>query len=125
MSDDNDHPYSEAIIASGLVFLSGCLPDEAAAPFADARELLDAAMETVERRLRAVGGTLDDVVKLTYYVTDIGLRDAANLQYIDVWNVPRPTRTLIGVASLPRNSAVEIDAIARVSVEGSETGPSF
>ncbi len=124
MIDDNDHPYSEAVVAGGLVFLSGCLPDESAAPFADDRELLAAAMKTVERRLRAVGGTLDDVVKLTYYVTDIGLRDAANLQYIDVWNVPRPTRTLIGVASLPRNSAVEIDAIARVTGAGRELEPS-
>lgn len=110
---DNDHPYSEAIVAGGLVFLSGCLPDDQVAPFADGRELLDAAMKTVERRLRNVGGTLGDIVKLTYYVTDIGLRDAANQQYIDLWDEPRPTRTLIGVAGLPRNSAVEIDAIAR------------
>ena len=115
MSIDNNHPYSEAVIAGGLVFLSGCLPDEAAAPFTDATQLLDAAMTTVERRLREVGGTLDDLVKLTYFVTDIGLRDAANEQYIRLWEEPRPTRTLIGVASLPKNSTVEIDAIARHS----------
>jgi enamine deaminase RidA (YjgF/YER057c/UK114 family) len=115
---DNDHPYSESATAGGLVFLSGCLPEESAAPYADADELLDAAMATVERRLRAAGGTLADIVKLTYFVTDIALREAANRQYTRLWDEPRPARTVIGVSSLPRNSAVELDAVARETATG-------
>lgn len=112
---ENDHPYSESVTAGGLVFLSGCLPDDAAAPYADADKLLDAAMATVSRRLQLTGGTLADVVKLTYFVTDIALREAANRQYVRTWDEPRPARTLIGVASLPKGNAVEIDAVARAS----------
>lgn len=119
-SVENDHPYSEAVTAGGLIFLSGCLPDDQAAPFANGRELLDAAMKTVERRLQLVGGCLDDVVKLTYFVTDITLRDFANQQFVDIWDEPRPARTLIGVANLPRSASVEIDAIARCPNQGSQ-----
>jgi 2-iminobutanoate/2-iminopropanoate deaminase len=114
MGADKDHPYSEAVVANGLVFLSGCLPAGAdVSPAASGRELLDAAVKTVERRLKSVGGTLDDVIKLTYFVTDISLREAANEQYLDLWDEPRPARTVIGVAVLPYNEKVEIDAIAR------------
>ncbi|MDX6251219.1 MAG: 2-iminobutanoate/2-iminopropanoate deaminase [Kribbellaceae bacterium] len=114
MGADKDHPYSEAVVAGDLVFLSGCLPAPAdVAPGAGRRELLDAAVKTVERRLKSVGGSLDDVIKLTYFVTDIGMREAANEQYLDLWEEPRPARTVIGVAVLPYNEQVEIDAIAR------------
>jgi 2-iminobutanoate/2-iminopropanoate deaminase len=114
MGADKEHPYSEAVVANGFVFLSGCLPAASdVAPGASRRELLDAAVKTVERRLKSVGGSLDDVVKLTYFVTDIGMREAANEQYLDLWEEPRPARTVIGVAVLPYNEQVEIDAIAR------------
>ncbi|MCW2783080.1 MAG: putative endoribonuclease [Marmoricola sp.] len=110
--DDHDHPYSEAVIAGGLVFLSGCLPDNLPSPGTD-QTPLSLAMDVVERRLKLVGGSLEDIVKLTYFVTDMSLREGANQQYLDLWDEPRPARTVIGVASLPRNSSVEIDAIAR------------
>lgn len=114
MSEDLNHPYSEAIEVGGLALLSGCLPvTEDGTLVTGGREALDAALDTVGRRLKTLGLGLENVVKLTYYVTDIALRDHANHQYIDTWAQPRPARTVIAVAALPYDADVEIDAIAR------------
>jgi enamine deaminase RidA (YjgF/YER057c/UK114 family) len=114
MGADKDHPYLEAVVGNGLGFLSDCLPSTSnVPPGAGQLELLDAAVKTMERRLKSVGGTLDDVVKLTYLVTDISMREAANKQYLGLWDEPRPARTVIGMAVPPYNKKLEIDAIAR------------
>ena len=55
---------------------------------------------------------LADVVKVTYYVTDLSLRDEANEQFLGTWSEPRPARTFVGVKDLPYGATVEIDAIA-------------
>ena len=55
-----------------------------------------------------------DVVKLTYFVTDMALRDHANAQFIELWPEPRPARTVVGVDELPRGAVVEIDAVAKL-----------
>lgn len=114
MSDDLNHPYSEAIQAGGLVLLSGCLPVTPDGTLATGkREALDAALDTARRRLETLGLGLDNLVKLTYYVTDIALREHANHQYVETWSPPRPARTVVAVAELPYGANVEIDAIAR------------
>ena len=114
MSDDLNHPYSVAVEVGDLALLSGCLPvTEDGSLVTGGREALDAAFGTVGRRLATLGLGLKDVVKLTYYVTDISLRDHANQQYVDTWSKPRPARTVIGVASLPYGASVEIDVFAR------------
>lgn len=112
-STDLDHPYSDAVTVGDLVFVSGCLPVDEEENLVEGEAALDAALGMVSRRLGTLGLGLDDVVKLTYYVTDVGDRPAANEQYKRTWEEPRPARTLIGVASLPRGASVEIDAIAR------------
>ncbi|MFI7673455.1 RidA family protein [Actinophytocola sp. NPDC049390] len=112
---DPQHPYSDAVVANGLVFVSGSLPlaaDGSVVP--GGRAAMDAAMAQLEQRMATVGVGLADVVKLTYFVTDMALRDFANEQYIELWNEPRPARTVVGVAELPRGAVVEIDAVARV-----------
>jgi enamine deaminase RidA (YjgF/YER057c/UK114 family) len=112
---DLEHPYSDAVIVGDLVFVSGCLPVDGEENLVEGPDALDAALGMVGRRLASVGLGLDDVVKLTYYVTDIGDRPAANEQYKRTWEEPRPARTMIGVAALPRGASVEIDAIARTT----------
>ncbi len=112
---DLEHPYSDAVVAGGLIFVSGCLPVDERENLVEGPAALDAALGTVERRLASVGATLEDVVKMTYFVTDVGDRPAANAQYEMTWDEPRPARTLIGVASLPRGASVEIDVVARVA----------
>jgi 2-iminobutanoate/2-iminopropanoate deaminase len=112
-SADLDHPYSEVVKAGDTVFVSGCLPVDDAENLAPAgKPSIDAALATVERRLVKAGLDLSDVVKLTYFVTDIGYRALANDQYVATWSEPRPARTVVQVAGLPRGATVEIDAIA-------------
>ncbi|VIO72935.1 RutC family protein [Bradyrhizobium ivorense] len=73
---------------------------------------MEAALETLAFRLAAVNLTLSDVVKLTYFVTDITLRDEANQQLIKHFAHPRPARTFVEVSCLPYGATVEIDAVA-------------
>lgn len=53
-------------------------------------------------------------MKLTYFVTNMSLRDCANEQYRQQWATPRPACTFVGVSELPYGATVEIDAIAQV-----------
>jgi 2-iminobutanoate/2-iminopropanoate deaminase len=111
---DFDHPYSYVTRAGDAVFVSGCLPIDAEENLkTEPKEAIDAALDTVERRLATVGLGLADLVKLTYFVTDIADRALANDQFVERLPEPRPARTLVQVMGLPRGARVEIDAIAR------------
>src|SRR5699024_3618021 len=59
-------------------------------------------------RLAPAGATLDDVVKLVNYVTDLSLREEANEQLLAAFSDPRPARTFVEVSGLPYGSTVEI-----------------
>ena len=97
------------------MFVSGSLPvDSDGSVVPGGRAAMDAAMAQLEQRMATVGAGLADVVKLTYFVTDMALRDLANDQFIELWPEPRPARTVVGVAELPRGCVVEIDAVAKV-----------
>lgn len=114
--DEHDpHPYSPAFAAGGFAFVSGALsidPDGVAVP--GRTEALDAAIDRIAERLATVGGKLTDVVKLTYWVTDITLREEANRQYERLFDQPRPARSFVGVKDLPYGATVEIDCIAHL-----------
>lgn len=113
-SSDFDHPYSDSAVIGDAVFVSGCLPIDKEENLIEGRkEALDAALATVGRRLAKIGLGLPDVAKLTYFVTDMSDRALANDQYVATWEEPRPARTIVQVAALPRGASVEIDAIAR------------
>ena len=90
------HPYSPAAVAGGLAFVSGALSiDTDGNPVPGRTEALDAAVERMTERLATVGGKLTDVVKLTYYVTDLSLREEANRQFERIFDQPRPARTFL------------------------------
>lgn len=108
------HPYSPAVSEAGLVFVSGALSidrDGVAVP--GRRPALDAAIERMTERMGTVGASLSDVIKLTYFVTDVTLRDEANQQFEELFTDPRPARTFLAVSALPYGATVEIDCIAR------------
>lgn len=71
-------------------------------------------MDRMTERLATAGGTLANVVKLTYFVTDVTLRDEANLQFERTFFHPRPARTFLEVSGLPYGATVEIDCIAHL-----------
>jgi reactive intermediate/imine deaminase len=106
--------YSQAIQSGDLVFLSGQIPLDPAT-----MEVVDGDFETRARRvfdnLRAVaeaaGGSLDQVVKLTIFLTDLGNFATVNSVMEDYFQQPYPARAAVGVASLPKGVDVEADAI--------------
>lgn len=111
----NPHPYSPAYAAGGFAFVSGALSIDAEGKAVAGRtEALDAAVARMTERLATVGGKLQHVVKLTYFVTDVSLRDEANRQFERIFSQPRPARTFLEVSRLPYEATVEIDCIARL-----------
>ena len=107
------HPYSPAFAVGDLGFVSGALSVDAGGVAVPGRtEALAAAMERLTERLATVGMGLSDVVKTTYFVTDVSLREEANAHYARVFAEPRPARSFVEVAALPYGATVEIEAIA-------------
>lgn len=106
--------YSQAIQAGNLVFLSGQIP-----LLADTMELaagdFDARARQVFRNLdavaRAAGGDLNNVVKLTIFLTDLDNFARVNAIMEEFFDKPFPARAAVGVASLPKGADVEADAI--------------
>jgi reactive intermediate/imine deaminase len=106
--------YSQAIRAGNLVFLSGQIPLDPAT-----MEIVGDDFEARARRvfdnLRAVaaaaGGDLNQVVKLTIFLTDLSNFATVNSVMEDYFEQPYPARAAVGVASLPKGVDVEADAI--------------
>ena len=110
--------YSQAIEANGLVFLSGQIPLDPVT-----MEVVDGDFESRARRVfdnlaavaEAAGGSLDDVVKLTVFLTDLGNFAMVNAVMEDYFKKPVPARAAVGVASLPKDVDVEADAILAIT----------
>lgn len=105
--------YSPAVRAGDLVFVSGQVPRDAATGElrgSDVAEQTRYTLEKLDGVLRAVGGSLDDVVSVTAYLQDIGEWDSFNRVYREAFRDPYPTRTTVG-AQLG-DVLVEISAVA-------------
>lgn len=106
--------YSQAIQAGNLVFLSGQIPLDP-----ESMEIVGGDFETRARRVfdnlaavaAAAGGSLDDIVKLTIFLTDLDNFAAVNKVMEGYFQQPYPARAAVGVASLPKGADVEADAI--------------
>jgi 2-iminobutanoate/2-iminopropanoate deaminase len=108
-------PYSQAIRAGGLLFVSGqvALQSGSSEPASDA---IGAQTEQVFANLRAIleaaGSSLDRIVKTTVYLTDLGDFQAMNEVYKQHVGETPPARATIEVSKLPAGSLIEIEAIA-------------
>ena len=105
--------YSQAVRRGNTVYLSGQIGlDPATMQLAEG---IDAQLRRVFDNLKAVaeaaGGTLDDAVKLTVYLTDLAHFSKVNETMARYFKQPYPARAAIGVASLPRAALIEADAI--------------
>ena len=105
--------YSQAVRAGNTIYLSGQIGLEPATM--TLAEGFDAQLDRVLRNLRAVAGaagaTLDDAVKVTVFLTDMGNFARVNEAMAQCFAQPYPARAAVGVASLPRGALVEIEAI--------------
>lgn len=107
-------PYSQAIRCDRTVYLSGQIPLDPAS-----MSLVEGDLATQARRvfenLRAVcqaaGGSLDRIVRVGIYLTDLSDFAAVNAVMAEFFTQPFPARSTIGVAALPKGARIEVDAI--------------
>ena len=109
-------PYSPAIKAGNLLFLSGQIPlDSGGAIVAgDITAQTEQVMCNIVALLRAAGGDFGHVVRTTVYLADMNDFAAVNTVYGRFVVDPPPARSTVQVSRLPRDARVEIDVIARI-----------
>jgi reactive intermediate/imine deaminase len=96
------------------VYLSGQIPldpETMNVVAGDIRAQIKRVFDNLAAVANAAGGTLNDAVKLTVYLTDLSNFAAVNEIMATYFDEPYPARAAIGVAALPRGVAVEVDAI--------------
>lgn len=108
-------PLSQAIQAGELLFISGQVPvdpDTGDVTGETVGEQTDKTFENIEAILEAAGGSLDDIVKTTVFLTDIDDFPGMNEAYQATFSEPYPARSAFEVADLASDITVEIEAIA-------------
>lgn len=107
-------PYSQAIDAGALLFVSGQIPagPDGALVCGGVAAQTDRCLQNVSAILKAAGLCLADVVKTTVYMTDLSQFTAMNEVYAKHFASPYPARATVQVAALPKGAAIEIEAIA-------------
>lgn len=108
-------PYSQAIVAGGLVFVSGQLPiDPATGQIVegDIGGMTSRIFANLAAVLDAAGSSLAKVVKVTVFLADLNDFQAMNAAYAEFFPAEPPARSTIQVARLPRDARIEIEVIA-------------
>lgn len=108
-------PYSQAIEVGGFVFASGQLPvDPATGEVVEGgiKEQANQSLTNVKAVLEAAGLGLQNVVKTTVFLSDMGNFAAMNEVYAQFFAEPYPARSAVAVKTLPKNVLVEVEVIA-------------
>ena len=108
-------PYSQAIEAGGMVFVSGQLPIEpATGAFVEGgvKEQTRQSLTNAQNILREAGVDLSHVVKTTVFLSDMANFGAMNEVYAEFFTQPFPARSAVAVKTLPKDALVEVECIA-------------
>ncbi len=106
--------YSQAVKVGTTVYLSGqipLVPETMAMVEGDIEARIRRVFDNLSAVARAAGGSLADVVKLNIFLTDLANFTTVNTVMAEYFTQPYPARAAIGVASLPRDAGVEMDAV--------------
>lgn len=106
--------YSQAVATGQLVFLSGQIPldpDTMTLVSEDVRAQTEQVFDNLDAVARAAGGSLADLVKVNVYLLDLGNFQIVNEVMSERFSEPYPARAAVGVAALPRDAAVEVEAV--------------
>jgi len=106
--------YSQAVKVGTTVYMSGQIP-----LVPETMEMVEGDIEAQIRRVfdnlqavaRAAGGDLSDIAKLNIFLMDLGNFAVVNKVMAEYFSEPYPARAAIGVAALPRDAGVEMDAV--------------
>lgn len=107
-------PYSQAVRAGGLVFVSGQIPltPEGTLVEGDIRQQAERVMENLKAILEAAGSGLDRVVQTTCFLADMEDFPGFNEVYARYFSPPYPARATVAVKALPRGVRVEVACVA-------------
>ena len=107
-------PYSQAVRAGSTVYFSGQIPlDPATGNLVEGDIAAQArrAFDNLKAVAEAAGGSLDRIVRLGLYLTDLSQFAAVNAVMQDYFAAPYPARSTIEVSGLPKGAAFEVDAV--------------
>ena len=107
--------YSQAIVHNGVVYVAGQLPidpKDRNRPVGSIEEQTERTLRNVEAILVAAGSSLDRVLQMTIYISDIELWGGVNTAYARVMGPHRPARAVVPVKDLHYGYQIEIQAIA-------------
>jgi 2-iminobutanoate/2-iminopropanoate deaminase len=108
-------PYSQGIAANGFVFTAGQIPINPALGKVEATTIEDQTRQVltnVDAVLRAAGSSLDRVVKMTVFMTDLADFQAMNGVYAKFFPSNPPARSAVQVVALPLGVQIEMEAVA-------------
>jgi len=107
-------PYSQAVRSGQTVYLSGQIPlDPATGALVEGDIAAQArrAFDNLKAVCEAAGASLDAVVRLGLYLTDLGDFATVNAVMAEYFSAPYPARSTIQVSALPKSAVVEVDAV--------------
>jgi len=113
-------PYSQAVRAGGFIFASGQIPfDPATGEFVPGgiAEQTEQVLKNLTAVFAAAGVEMDQIVKTTVFLADMGDFTAMNEMYARFFGDAPPARSTVQAAGLPRGARIEIDAIAVMDSE--------
>ncbi len=111
-------PYSQAIVANGMVYCSGQIPVDPATNTIHAETIEEQtrqAITNLKNVLEAAGSGLDKVVKTTVFISDMNDFAALNAVYAELFGDSKPARSCVQAARLPKDVKIEIEAIAALA----------
>lgn len=117
--------YSQAVRAGDTIYVSGQIPldpETMDLVGGDFRSQVVRVFENINAIAQAAGCTLSDVVKLNVFITDMSKFATVNEVMGEYFHGSYPARAVIGVASLPKDAKVEMDAVLEVPEE-EDSGP--
>lgn len=106
--------YSQAVKIDNTVYLSGqipLIPDKMELVEGNISDQIRRVFDNLQAVAQAAGGDLKHVVKLNVFLTDLGNFPTVNEIMAEYFSQPYPARAAIGVAALPKDAAVEMDAV--------------
>ena len=108
-------PYSQAIATDGFVFTAGQIPMNPASGEVEAETIEEQTrqvLSNIDAVLRAAGSSLNRVVKMTVFMTDLGDFQAMNGVYAEFFPADPPACSAVQVAALPLGVQIEMEAVA-------------
>jgi len=112
-------PYSQAVQWGDVVFISGQIPldpENGQLNNATFEDETNQVLDNLEAICHEAGGTLDHILKLTIYLTDLSKFDVVNSIMASRFSEPFPARATLEISKLPKEVRIEIDAILSITI---------